>query len=455
MEEVKKYIEKHKDEFLEELFDLIRIPSVSADKSKKDEMNRAADFIRESLVKAGAEYARVMPTKGWPVVYAEKFIDKESPTIMVYGHYDVQPAEPLEEWKSPAFDPEIRDGKIFARGADDDKGQLFMQVKAFEFMCKENKLPCNVKFLIEGEEEIGSPSLEEFCVKHKEFLKADIILVSDTTMLSLDKPTLTIGLRGLAYFEITVVGPSRDLHSGLYGGAVNNPGNALSELIANMKDDNGKIVIPGFYDDVEPVNEEERRLLNQVPLSDSQLMDSIGLGELFGEEGYTTTERLGIRPSLDVNGMWGGYTGEGAKTILPAKASAKVSMRLVPHQHPDKIERLLFSYLEKNIPPGIRFRLRALHGGNAYVSPWDSKAVEAAILAIEKTFCKKPLPVRSGGSIPVIAVFERVLGTKAVLMGFGLEEDAIHSPNENFPLANFYKGIETIPWFYHYFSSGQ
>jgi acetylornithine deacetylase/succinyl-diaminopimelate desuccinylase-like protein len=372
---------------------------------------------------------------------------------MVYGHYDVQPPDPLDEWKSPAFEPEIRDGKIFARGADDDKGQLFMQVKAFEFMCKENKLPCNVKFLIEGEEEIGSPSLEEFCIQHKELLKADIILVSDTTMLSLDQPTLTIGLRGLAYFEITVIGPNRDLHSGLYGGAVNNPGNALSELIADMKDDSGKIVIPGFYNDVETVGKEERQLLNQVPLSDSQLMDSIAIGGLFGEEGYTTTERLGIRPSLDVNGIWGGYTGEGAKTILPAKASAKVSMRLVPHQDPDTIEKLLYKYLEENLPTGIRFRLQALHGGNAYVSPWNSKAVQAAVKAIEKTFGKKPLPVRSGGSIPVIAVFERVLGVKSVLMGFGLEADAIHSPNENFPLDNFYKGIETIPWFYHYFST--
>jgi acetylornithine deacetylase/succinyl-diaminopimelate desuccinylase-like protein len=453
MEEVKNYIEKHKEKILEELFELIRIPSVSADKSKMNEMSKAADYLRESLINAGAELARVMPTIGWPVLFAEKIIDKNLPTLMVYGHYDVQPPEPLDEWKSPAFQPEIRNGKIYARGADDDKGQLFMQVKAFEFMCKENKLPCNVKFLIEGEEEIGSPSLEDFCIKHKELLKADIILVSDTTMLSLDKPTLTIGLRGLAYFEIIVVGPNRDLHSGLYGGAVYNPGNALSELIANMKDDNGRIVIPGFYDDVETASEEERRLLNQVPLSDNQLMDSIAIGELFGEEGYTTIERLGIRPSLDINGIWGGYTGEGAKTILPAKASAKISMRLVPHQDPDKIEKLLYSYLEQNMPPGIRFKLKALHGGNAYVSPWDSKAVQAAVMAIEKTLGRKPLPVRSGGSIPVISVFERILEVKSVLMGFGLDEDAIHSPNENFPLANFYKGIETIPWFYHYFTA--
>lgn len=452
MNNVKSYIEEYKESILKELFELIRIPTISAEKENKDAMWKAADYIRESLIRAGTGHARVMPTKGWPVVYAEKIIDYKLPTVMVYGHYDVQPVEPLDEWKSQPFEPEIRDEKIFARGADDDKGQLFMQIKAFDFMCRENKLPCNVKFLIEGEEEIGSPSLEEFCIKHKKLLRSDIILVSDTTMLSLDQPTLTIGLRGLAYFEITVIGPSRDLHSGLYGGAVNNPGNALSELIADMKDDKGRIVIPGFYDDVEVVSEEERRLLNQVPLSDSQLMDSIAIGQMFGEEGYTTTERLGIRPSLDVNGLWGGYTGEGAKTILPAKASAKISMRLVPHQDPDKIEKLLYNYLEKNLPPGVRFKLKTLHGGNAYVSPWESKAVKAAVKAIEKTFGKKPLPVRSGGSIPVIAVFERVLEVKAVLMGFGLDEDAIHSPNENYPLANFYRGIETIPWFYHYIS---
>jgi acetylornithine deacetylase/succinyl-diaminopimelate desuccinylase-like protein len=454
MEEVKSFIDKHKDRILGELFDLIRIPSVSADKSNRDAMQRTADYLREILVRAGADYARVMPTKGWPVVFAEKIVDKKFPTILVYGHYDVQPAEPLEEWKSSPFEPEIRDGKIYARGADDDKGQLFMQVKAFEFMHQENKLPCNVKFLIEGEEEIGSPSLKDFCENHKELLKADVILVSDTTVLSLDKPTLTIGLRGLAYFEITVVGPNRDLHSGAYGGAVTNPGNALSELIANMKDDSGKITIPGFYNDVEPVSDEERRLLNEVPLSDSQLMDSIAIGELFGEEGYTTIERLGIRPSLDVNGMWGGYTGEGAKTILPSKASAKISMRLVPRQNPDTIEKLLYRYLEENVPPGVRFRLLALHGGNAYVAPWESREIRAAVQAIERTFGKKPLPVRSGGSIPIIAVFERVLGIKSVLMGFGLDEDAIHSPNENFPLSNFFRGIETIPWFYHYFAEG-
>lgn len=452
MEEVKKYIEKHKEKILNELFELIRVPSVSAEKSNREAMTKTAELIRKNFIVSGADNARTMPTKGWPVVYAEKIIDKNLPTILVYGHYDVQPAEPLDEWKSQPFEPEIRDGKIYARGADDDKGQLFMQVKAFEFMCRENKLPCNVKFLIEGEEEIGSPSLEEFCKKHRDLLKSDIILVSDTTMFSLDQPTLTIGLRGLAYFEITVVGPNRDLHSGLYGGAVNNPGNALSELIANMKDDKGKITIPGFYDDVETVSDEERRLLNQVPLSNSQLMDSIVVGELFGEEGYTTTERLGIRPSLDVNGIWGGYTGEGAKTILPAKASAKVSMRLVPNQDPDKIEKLFYSYLEKNLPPGIRFKLKTLNGGYAYISPWDSKGIKAAIQAIEKTFGKTPLPVRGGGSIPIISVFERVLGVKAVLLGFGLEEDAIHSPNEHYPLANLFKGIETIPWFYHYFS---
>lgn len=452
MESVKAYISQHKKRFLTELFDLIRIPSVSADKEAGPAMQEAAEYIKASLLKSGVERAEVLKTAGWPVVYAEKIVDESLPTVLVYGHYDVQPPDPLNEWHSKPFEPEVREGKIFARGADDDKGQLFMQVKAFEYMLAENKLPCNVKFLIEGEEEIGSPSLEAFCKKHTQLLKADVILVSDTTMLSLDTPTLTTGLRGLAYFEITIQGPNRDLHSGLYGGAVNNPGNALSEIIASFKDDSGTVTIPGFYDDVEAVSDEERVLLNQVPLSEKQFMASIAIGEVFGEAGYTTIERLGMRPSLDVNGIWGGYTAEGAKTILPAKASAKISMRLVPHQNPDRIEELLRAYLDANIPQSVTYSLKALHGGFAYVSPWESKGTQAAVLAIEKTFSKKPLPVRSGGSIPVIATFEKVLKIKTVLMGFGLEADAIHSPNENFPLENFYKGIETIPWFYHFFS---
>ncbi len=452
MKGIREYIDLHRDRFIEELFDLIRIPSVSAEKDNGENMRAAAEEVVRALKNAGADQAEVMETAGWPVVVGEKIIAQELPTVLVYGHYDVQPPDPLGEWKSDPFEPEIRDGKIYARGADDDKGQLFMQVKAFEYMVASGNLPCNIKFLIEGEEEIGSPSLGDFCRSHKELLASDVILVSDTTLLSLDTPTLTTGLRGLAYFELTIQGPNRDLHSGLYGGAVNNPANVLSELIAGMKDDNGRVTIPGFYDEVETVSAEERTLLNGVPLSEKQLMASIAIGELFGEKDFTTVERLGIRPSLDVNGLWGGYTGEGAKTILPARASAKISMRLVPHQNPDTIEQLLRSYLDREVPASVMYSLKPLHGGFAYVSPWESKEVQAAVRAIETTFGKKPLPVRSGGSIPVIATFDQVLGTKAVLMGFGLEEDAIHSPNENFPLENFFKGIETIPWFYHYYA---
>lgn len=452
MEGVKSYIDKNKERFLDELFGLIRIPSVSAEKDSGEAMKEAAAYLARSLMSAGADKAVVMDTAGWPVVYGEKFIDKKLPTVLVYGHYDVQPPDPLGEWLSDPFEPEIRNGKIYARGADDDKGQLFMQLKAFEFMVAEGKLPCNVKFLIEGEEEIGSPSLGPFCKENQELLRADVILVSDTTLLSLEKPTLTTGLRGLAYFELTIQGPNRDLHSGLYGGAVNNPANVLSELIAEMKNDDGVVTIPGFYDDVEDVPPGERELLNRVPLSEKQFMASIAVGDLFGEKNYSTVERLGIRPSLDVNGMWGGYTAEGAKTILPAKASAKISMRLVPHQDPHKIADLFTEYLMKNMPAGVTHSVKVMHGGYPYVSPWESDEVQAAVRALEKTCGSKPLPVRSGGSIPVIAIFEQVLNIKSVLLGFGLEEDAIHSPNENFPLENFYRGIETIPWYFYYYT---
>jgi acetylornithine deacetylase/succinyl-diaminopimelate desuccinylase-like protein len=452
MDSISAYIDKHKKRFLAELFDLLRIPSVSADPASGGAMITAAEFVKSAILKSGADRAQVMNTAGWPVVYAEKIMDTSLPTVMVYGHYDVQPPDPLREWLSKPFDPEIRDGKIYARGADDDKGQLFMQLKAFEYMVAEHKLPCNIRFLIEGEEEIGSPSLEQFCKDNKELLTSDLILVSDTTMRSLEIPTLTTGLRGLAYFELCVNGPNRDLHSGLYGGAVKNPANALAELIAGFKDDLGRITLQGFYDDVEDVAVAERKLLNEVPLSEQQFMAGIAIGDLFGESGYTTIERLGMRPSLDVNGIWGGYTGEGAKTVLPSKSSAKISMRLVPHQDPVKVEEQLRRHIDANLPPGVNYILKPMHGGFAYVSPWNSDGVQAAVKAIEKTFGKKPLPVRSGGSIPVIAVFEKILKIKTVLMGFGLESDAIHSPNENFPLVNFYKGIETIPWFYHYYN---
>ena len=451
MDSVNKYIEQHKERFLNELFDLIRIPSVSALKENKENMYRAANYIKDMLMTSGASEVKVMDTKGWPAVYAEKIVNPDWKTVLVYGHYDVQPPEPLDEWESPPFEPEIRNDRIFARGADDDKGQLFMHIKAFEYMVAENKLPCNVKFLIEGEEEISSPSLKQFCLEHKEILSADVILASDTNIMSLATPVLAVGLRGIAYFELTVKGPVADLHSGLYGGSVANPANVLAELIAGMKDENGHITIPGFYDDVQNLSGDERKLLNGIPFNENDFAAGISVQQLFGEKDYSTIERLGIRPTLDVNGMWSGYTGQGAKTILPAKATAKISMRLVPDQTPEKIEALFQSYLEKAVPPTVTYHLEVLHGGNPYLIPWNSKEMKAAIQAMEKTLTS-PLPVHSGGSIPVISDFEEILGIKAVLMGFGMESDAIHSPNENYPLKNFFKGIETIPWFYHFYS---
>lgn len=447
------YIEEHRSRLLDELFDLIRIPSVSSDKNNKEAMYSACGYIKENLLKSGADLAEVMPTNGWPVVYGEKLLNKDLPTILVYGHYDVQPPDPLEEWKSEPFEPEVRNDKIYGRGADDNKGQLFMQLKAFEYMVAEDMLPCNVKFLIEGEEEIGSASLKDFCRNNLQLLAADVILVSDTAMLSFENPTITIGLRGLAYFEITVKGPKRDLHSGLYGGAVKNPVNVLSEIIAGLIDEKGKICIPGFYNSVKIISNEERELLNQVPLDENGLKKSIGVHDLFGEDGYSTIDRLGLRPSLDVNGIWGGYTSEGAKTILPSKASAKISMRLVPDQTPEEIEKLFTEYLQSIKIPGISISVETLHGGNPFVVPWGSMETKAAVAAVNETFGKEALPIRGGGSIPVISTFEEILGIKAVLLGFGLETDAIHSPNENFPLENFFKGIETIPWFYHYFTN--
>lgn len=452
MDSVNKYINQHKERFLNELFDLIRIPSVSVLIENKEVMYQAANYIKDILITSGATLAKVMDTSGWPVIYAEKIVNPDWKTVLVYGHYDVQPPEPLDEWESPPFKPEIREDKIFARGADDDKGQLFMHIKAFEYMVAENKLPSNVKFLIEGEEEISSPSLKQFCTEHKEMLSADVILASDTNILSLATPVLAVGLRGIAYFEVTIKGPEYDLHSGLYGGAVANPANVLSELISGMKNKDGHITIPGFYDDVQSLSDKDRNLLNEIPFDEKEFATGISVQKLFGEKDYTTIERLGIRPTLDINGMWSGYTGQGAKTILPSKATAKISMRLVPDQTPEKIEALFRSYLKKAVPPTITYHLEVLHGGNPYLIPWDSKEMTAAIHAMGKTLNTNPLPVRSGGSIPVISDFEEILGIKAVLMGFGLESDAIHSPNENFPLINFFKGIETIPWFYYFYS---
>ncbi len=451
MKAANEYMEANRERFLEELFGLIRIPSVSADPERKEAMMRATEYLRDNLLASGADRAEVIPTQGHPVVYAEKILDPALPTVLVYGHYDVQPAEPLELWESDPFEPVVRDGKIYARGADDDKGQMFMHVKAFEAMVRTGTLPCNVKFMIEGEEEIGSPSLKQFCLDHREKLAADVILISDTTMIAPDIPSITVGLRGLAYMEVEVTGPNRDLHSGLYGGAVMNPANALAKMIAALTDDDHRITIPGFYDDVLEVSPEERAEMARAPFDPEAFRKSIGIPEEVGEKGYTTPERVGIRPSLDVNGIWSGYTGEGAKTVLPAKAHAKISMRLVPNQRSEKIARLFTEHFPTLAPKGVTVEVKYLHGGEGYVSPITSVEYRAAARAIETTFGKPPVPVRSGGSIPIVAVFEEVLGIKSILMGFGLDDDAIHSPNENFPLFNFYKGIETIPWFYHYY----
>lgn len=454
MENVKPFIEENKNRFLNELFDFLRIPSISARSEHKSDMYKATEFIKKSLLEAGADKVEIIETIGHPVVYAQKMISNDLPTILVYGHYDVQPAEPLDLWTTPPFEPQVRDEKIFARGADDNKGQLFMHIKAFEFMVVKNQLPCNVKFMIEGEEEIGSPSLKQFCIDHKEILACDIILVSDTTMIAQNTPSITVGLRGLSYFEVEVTGPNRDLHSGLFGGAVVNPANALAKMIATLTDENNKVTIPGFYDDVIEVSAEERKEMARAPFSLEKYKNALNIKEVGGESGFSTTERTGIRPSLDVNGIWGGYIEEGAKTVLPSKAYAKISMRLVPNQHSKKIDKLFEAHFKSIAPEGTTVKITPLHGGEGYVSPTDSNGYIAASKALEKTFGIKPIPSRSGGSIPIIADFEAVLGVKSILMGFGLESDAIHSPNENYPLFNFYKGIETIPWFYKYFVEG-
>ncbi len=452
MKNVKSYIEEHKERFLEELFGLIRIPSISSQSEHKDDMLRAAEYWKKTILDAGADRAEVMPTEGNPVVFGEKIIDKDLPTVLVYAHYDVMPVDPVDLWNSPPFEPEIRDGKIYARGADDDKGQSFMHAKAFEFMVKTGQLPCNVKFMIEGEEEVGSPSLGKWCSDNKELVEADIILVSDTGMIARDIPSITTGLRGLSYWEVEVIGPNRDLHSGLFGGGVANPINVLSKMIAGMTNEKGQITIPGFYDDVLDVSAEERAMLAKAPFDVEEYKKAIDVAELAGEEGYSTMERTGIRPSFDVCGIWGGYTGEGAKTVLPSKAYAKISTRLVPNQDNEKIAVKFKEYFESIAPASVKVTVTPLHGGQGYVCPIDLPAYKAAEKAYEQVYGKVPVPVRSGGSIPIISTFEEVLGTKSVLMGFGLESDAIHSPNENFPLEQFFNGIETIPHFYKYFA---
>lgn len=445
---LKEYLTRHEPQLLDDLFSLIRIPSISAKPEHRDDMSACAERWRQLLLEAGADEAHVMPSGGNPIVFAQKTVDPAARTVLIYAHYDVMPPEPLEQWQSNPFEPEVRNGRIYARGADDDKGQSFIQLKAFEYVVKHRLLRHNVKFIIEGEEEIGSPSLEGFCRRHRELLQADVILVSDTSMLGPDLPSLTTGLRGLAYWEVEVTGPNRDLHSGHFGGAVDNPVNVLCRLIAAMTDADGRIAVPGFYDDVEEVSAEEREMIARIPFDEQKYMEAIGVKALAGEKGYTTLERNSCRPSFDVCGIWGGYTGEGAKTVLPSKAFAKLSCRLVPHQQHERIARLVADHLQRIAPLTVGVKVTPLHGGQGYVCPIDHPAYRAAERGFEKAFGQKPLAVRRGGSIPIIATFEEVLGIKTILMGFGLESNAIHSPNENMPLDMIYKGIEAVVEFH-------
>ena len=451
MNKTQQFIEENRQRLLDELFDLLRIPSVSANPDFSEDVFEAAQFVADRLNEAGAEHVEVCPTAGYPVVYGERIVDPALPTVLVYGHYDVQPADPYELWHSPPFEPEIRDGKIYARGACDDKGQVYMHVKAFEYMMRYDALPCNIKFMIEGEEEVGSANLATFIVENRERLRADVVLISDTSMIANDVPSIDAGLRGLSYVEVEVTGPNRDLHSGVYGGAVTNPINALCGMIAQMHDAHGRITIPGFYDQVQDLTQAERDELNRAPFDAEAYKKDLGIDALRGEEGYNTMERTGIRPTLDVNGIWGGYTGEGSKTVLPSKAFAKISMRLVPHQTSETATELFSNYFQSIAPPGVRVEVRPHHGGEPVVTPTDSIAFRAASLAMLDTFGVNPIPTRGGGSIPIVALFEKELGLKSVLMGFGLDSDALHSPNEHYGVFNYFKGIETIPSFFaHY-----
>ncbi|MFN5879741.1 MAG: dipeptidase [Flavobacteriales bacterium] len=458
MNNTQKYIKENKERFLNELLDLLKIPSVSADPSFSKDVHATATSIADHLQKIGIDAVEICQTAGYPVVYGEKIIDTSKPTVLVYGHYDVQPADPLELWTSPPFEPVVKatsihpDGAIFARGACDDKGQMFMHLKAVEAMIKAGELPCNVKFMIEGEEEVGSENLGIFVQNNIDRLKADIILVSDTGMLANDVPSITTGLRGLSYLEVEVTGPNRDLHSGLYGGCVANPINILAKMIASMHDENNHITIPGFYDKVVELSQEERAEMAKAPFSHEKYCEALDMEDVYGEKGYTTPERGSIRPTLDVNGIWGGYTGEGAKTVIASKAFAKISMRLVPNQISSEITELFMKHFESIAPKGVKVKVTPHHGGEAAVTPIDSIAYKAASLAYETTFGKKAIPVRSGGSIPIVAMFEKILGLKTMLMGFGLDSDAIHSPNEHYGLFNYYRGIETIPYFYKNFT---
>lgn len=448
----KEYQDQHKERFLNELLDLLRIPSVSARTEHKADMEKCAEAVKSRLLEAGADSVTIYPTAGHPIVYGEKITDPSKPTVLVYGHYDVQPADPLELWKSGPFDPVIVDGKIFARGSCDDKGQFYMHVKALETFTKTNTHPTNIKFLIEGEEEIGSPNLATFVKNNKELLKADVILISDTSMLSMDTPSIDIGVRGLSYIEVEVTGANRDLHSGVYGGAVANPITILSKMIASCHDENNHITIPGFYDDVVNATPEERAKMAQAPFNEAEYKADLGIEEVWGEKGFTTNERTGTRPTIEVNGIWGGYTGEGAKTVLPSKAYAKISARLVPNQSSTVITEKLLNYFKSIAPKGVTVKAEEHHGGEPYMTPIDSVAYKAAAKAIETTFSKEPIPVRGGGSIPICSLFEKELGLKIVFLGFGLDSDNLHSPNEKYNLENFYKGIETIPYFHQYFA---
>lgn len=446
------YLESNKERFLDELLELLRIPSISARSENKADMLKCAEAVKQKLIDAGADRAEIHQTAGHPVVYAEKIIDASKPTVLVYGHYDVQPADPLELWNSGPFEPVIKDGKIYARGACDDKGQFYMHVKALEMMNRTNSLPVNIKFLIEGEEEVGSPNLGKFVKDNTKLLKADVVLISDTAMISLENPSMDIGVRGLSYIEVEVTGANRDLHSGVYGGAVANPITILCKLIASCHDENNHITIPGFYDDVAETSKHERKLLAEAAFDKNEYKADLGIKKLWGEKGYTTPERTGIRPTLEVNGIWGGYTGEGAKTVLPAKAYAKISARLVPDQSSSDITKKLIKYFEENAPASVTVKAWEHHGGEPYMTPIDSPAYIAAAKAIEATLGKAPVPVRGGGSIPICSLFEEALGIKIVFLGFGLDSDNLHSPNEKFDIANFYKGIETIPYFHKYFA---
>jgi acetylornithine deacetylase/succinyl-diaminopimelate desuccinylase-like protein len=449
---VKEYIASNQERFLNELFDLLRIPSVSADSKHKEDVRKAANYVKAKLEEAGADQVTLVETKGHPIVFGEKIVNPSLPTVLVYGHYDVQPADPLNLWHSPAFEPVVKDGKIYSRGACDDKGQFYMHIKAFEIMVKQKALSCNVKFMIEGEEEVGSDNLPVFVKEYKEKLKADIILISDTSLISLEHPSITVGLRGLSYMEVEVTGPNRDLHSGVYGGAVANPINVLADMIASLHDDKGRVAIPGFYDKVVNLTSQEREALNKAPFVLEDYKKDLDIAETKGEEGYTTIERTGIRPTLDVNGIWGGYTGEGAKTVLPSKASAKISMRLVPNQDSAEITELFTKHFQSLAPKSVKVKVTAHHGGQPAVTSTTSKAYKAAEKAFEQVWGKTPIPTRDGGSIPIVSLFKKELGLETVLMGFGLDSDAIHSPNEHYGIKNFTLGIETIVAFYQHFA---